>query len=134
MNTLATTASPQRMNNPVMVLPEAMKALAELAKSTDDAGVSPNMLDLLHLRASQINGCSFCVDMHARDLKKAGERDERLYAVAAWRESPHFTDAERAVFLRSLRLRQESPIGPTAFRMRFGRKLSSILTNGRLRH
>jgi AhpD family alkylhydroperoxidase len=48
------------------------------------------------LRASQINGCSFCVDTHARDLKKGGETDERLFAVGAWRESPYFTDAERA--------------------------------------
>ena len=53
-------------------------------------------LELVHLRASQINGCSVCVDMHARELKKAGETDERLFAVAAWREAPYFTDAERA--------------------------------------
>ena len=52
--------------------------------------------DLVHLRASQINGCSVCVDMHARELKKAGETDERLFAVAAWRDTPYFTDAERA--------------------------------------
>ena len=53
-------------------------------------------LELVHLRASQINGCSVCVDMHARELKKAGETDERLFAVAAWRDAPYFTDAERA--------------------------------------
>ena len=52
--------------------------------------------ELVHLRASQINGCSVCVDMHARELKKAGETDERLFAVAAWRDAPYFTDAERA--------------------------------------
>jgi AhpD family alkylhydroperoxidase len=51
---------------------------------------------LVQLRASQINGCSVCVDMHARDMRKAGESDERLFAVAAWREAPYFTDAERA--------------------------------------
>ena len=50
----------------------------------------------MHLRASQINGCSVCVDMHARDLRKAGESDERIFAVAAWRETPYYTDAERA--------------------------------------
>ena len=50
----------------------------------------------MRLRASQINGCSLCVEMHARDLKKAGEKDERLFTVAAWRETPYFTDAERA--------------------------------------
>ena len=53
-------------------------------------------LELVHLRASQINGCSFCVDLGAHNLKKAGETDERLFAVAAWREAPYFTDAERA--------------------------------------
>ena len=53
-------------------------------------------LDLVHLRASQINGCSVCVDMHAPRMRKAGETDERLFAVAAWRDAPYFTDAERA--------------------------------------
>jgi AhpD family alkylhydroperoxidase len=54
------------------------------------------VLELVHLRASQVNGCSFCVDYHSRSLKQAGESDERLFAVAAWREAPYFTDAERA--------------------------------------
>jgi AhpD family alkylhydroperoxidase len=58
--------------------------------------MTPRTLKLVHLRASQINGCSFCVEMHARDLRKAGETDERLFAVAAWREAPYFTEAERA--------------------------------------
>ena len=53
-------------------------------------------LKLVHLRASQINGCSVCVEMHARDLKKAGDKDQRLFTVAAWRETPYFNDAERA--------------------------------------
>jgi AhpD family alkylhydroperoxidase len=85
-----------RMNNPVMVVPGALQPLLELAKSTREVGLSPRTADLVHLRAAQINGCSYCVDMHARDLKKAGETDERLFAVAAWREAPYFTDAERA--------------------------------------
>lgn len=85
-----------RMNNPVMVLPDALKALQAVGTSTKQAGVPPRTLELVHLRASQINGCSFCVEMHARDLKKAGETDERLFTVAAWREAPYFTDAERA--------------------------------------
>jgi AhpD family alkylhydroperoxidase len=59
-------------------------------------GVPPRTLTMVHLRASQINGCGFCVDMHARELKQGGETDERLWSVAAWRESPLFTDAERA--------------------------------------
>ncbi len=85
-----------RMSNPAMVVPDAMQALVALAKSTKEAGVPPRTALLVHLRASQINGCSFCVDMHSRELRQAGETDERLFAVAAWREAPYFTDAERA--------------------------------------
>lgn len=85
-----------RMNNPAMVLPDAMKALLALGTSAKNGGVPQQTLELVHLRASQINGCSFCVEMHARDLRKAGETDERLFAVAAWREAPYFTEAERA--------------------------------------
>ena len=85
-----------RMSNPVMIVPDAMQALLALAKSTKKGGVPSRTLDLVHLRASQINGCSVCVDMHSRELKQTGETDERLFAVAAWRESPYFTDAERA--------------------------------------
>src|SRR5436189_2276990 len=85
-----------RTTNPAIAVPGAMQALQALAKSTEDGGVSAGIRDLVHLRASQINGCSVCVDMHSRDLKKGGEADERIFAVAAWRESPYFTDAERA--------------------------------------
>jgi AhpD family alkylhydroperoxidase len=85
-----------RMKNPAFVVPNAMRALQELGKAVQSSGVPQETLDLVHLRASQINGCSVCVDMHARDLRKQGETDERLFAVAAWREAPYFTDAERA--------------------------------------
>jgi AhpD family alkylhydroperoxidase len=85
-----------RMKNPALVLPGAMKALMDLAKATEQAGLSKITTDLVLLRASQINGCSVCVDMHAKDLRKAGESDERLFTVAAWREAPYFTEAERA--------------------------------------
>ena len=85
-----------RMNNPVTIVPDALQALLALSKSTKTGGVPPRTLALVELRASLINGCSVCVDMHARDLKKAGETDERLFAVAAWRHAPYFTDAERA--------------------------------------
>ncbi len=86
-----------RMKQPAMVIPDAMQALLTLGKSVQENGVAPRTLDLVYLRASQINGCGFCVDMHSRDAKKAGETDERLFAVAAWREAPYFTEAERAV-------------------------------------
>ena len=85
-----------RMNNPVLVIPDAMQALLALSRSVKDAGVPSRTLDLVYLRASLINGCSFCVDLHSRDLKKAGESDERIFAVSAWRENPRFTGAERA--------------------------------------
>jgi AhpD family alkylhydroperoxidase len=85
-----------RMSNPAMFVPEAMQALVALGTSVKEGGVPSRILNLVYLRASQINGCSVCVDMHSRDARKAGETDERLFAVAAWREAPYFTDAERA--------------------------------------
>lgn len=85
-----------RMKSPVMILPEALPALQALAASTTKAGVPAGTLELVHLRASQINACGFCVDLHARALEKSGEKGMRTHAVAAWRESPYFTDAERA--------------------------------------
>ncbi|MFG2006326.1 carboxymuconolactone decarboxylase family protein [Spirillospora sp. NPDC048911] len=85
-----------RMKNPAMVLPGAMTAIQDLYKATYTGGVPQTTLELLHLRASQINGCSACVDAGAKSARKAGETDERLFAVAAWRESPYFSDAERA--------------------------------------
>jgi len=85
-----------RMTNPAFVVPDALKALNSLGTSISKGGVPNTTLELVRLRASQINGCSLCVEMHARDLKKAGEKDERLFTVAAWRETPYFTDAERA--------------------------------------
>ena len=82
--------------NPVMIVPFALQALQTLRKSAEQGAVPSGTIGLVQLRASQINGCSFCVDYGARSLKKAGETDERLFAVAAWREAPYFTDAERA--------------------------------------
>ncbi|MGE3830974.1 MAG: carboxymuconolactone decarboxylase family protein [Parvibaculaceae bacterium] len=83
-----------RMKNPVLILPDAMKAMFALAKAAD--GLPHVTQKLVHLRASQINGCAFCVEMHARELKQAGQSDERIFAAAAWREAPYYTDAERA--------------------------------------
>jgi AhpD family alkylhydroperoxidase len=91
----------QRMTNPATVLPESMKAINALVKVTHSAGVPAATMELVHLRASQINGCGYCVDYGARSAKKAGETDERLHAVAAWREAPYFTDAERAALALS---------------------------------
>ena len=85
-----------RMGNPAQIIPEAMKAIQALHAATGKGGVPRSTLDLVHLRASQINGCSACVDSGSRGAKKAGETDERLFATAAWRDAPYFTDAERA--------------------------------------
>jgi AhpD family alkylhydroperoxidase len=85
-----------RMNSPVMIIPEAMTALHQLSSAVGKSGVPKSTLGLIELRASQINGCGVCVDMHARQMKQAGETEERLFAVAAWRDAPYFSDAERA--------------------------------------
>jgi len=83
------------MKNPAMVLPDAMNAVQSLFKAMYSGGVPQQLLELVHLRASQINGCSACVYSGTASARKAGETDERLAAVAAWREAPFFTDAER---------------------------------------
>jgi AhpD family alkylhydroperoxidase len=85
-----------RMTQPAFVVPKAMDALLALDKTLYQADVPKETHHLVHLRASQINSCSVCVDMHARDLRKAGESDERIFAVAAGRDTPYYTDAERA--------------------------------------
>src|ERR1700751_1487438 len=76
--------------------PDPPTGVQHLFKAIYAGGVPEKTLELVHLRASQINGCSFCVDMGAKNAKKNGETDERLFASAAWREAPYFTDAERA--------------------------------------
>jgi AhpD family alkylhydroperoxidase len=85
-----------RIESPAQTIPGAMQALRKLGSVAQRAGVPATTRYLLELRASQINGCSICVDMHSRELKAAGEPDERINTVATWRETPYFTDAERA--------------------------------------
>jgi len=85
-----------RMPNPAVIIPEAMKPILALFGSISAGGVPEATLELVHLRVSQVNGCSPCVDGGWRKAKKAGETDERLFTVAAWREAPYFTEAERA--------------------------------------
>ncbi len=87
---------PARIKNPALFLPGAVEAFQALNTVSEKSGVPGRTLHLVHLRASQINGCSVCVDLHWRWAKPAGETDERLFAVAAWRDAPYFTDAERA--------------------------------------
>jgi AhpD family alkylhydroperoxidase len=94
--TTATTIPKPRMTNPGKVIPEAVKGVQALTGAVRLGGVPSATLGLVHLRASQINGCSACVDSGSNHSRHAGESDERLCAAAAWRESPYFTDAERA--------------------------------------
>lgn len=85
-----------RINNPAFTVPGALDALQALNAAVRSSDVPVTTLYLVELRASQINGCSVCVDMHSHELKLAGEPDHRIHAVAAWRETPYFSDAERA--------------------------------------
>jgi AhpD family alkylhydroperoxidase len=85
-----------RMQNPAALLNGATEGIKKLTGATYAGGVPPKTLALVHLRASQINGCSACVDSGARHAAESGETTERLFAVAAWRETPYFSDAERA--------------------------------------
>lgn len=81
-------------------LPAAYRDLAALVttvrKAAADAGLDPRLVELVKIRASQLNGCSYCVDAHSRDARKLGESERRLYLVAAWRETELFTEQERA--------------------------------------
>jgi AhpD family alkylhydroperoxidase len=85
-----------RMPNPATIIPEAMKPIQALFRSISGGGVPQATLDLVHLRVSQVNGCSPCVDGGWRKARKAGVTDERIFAVAAWRETPYYSEAERA--------------------------------------
>jgi AhpD family alkylhydroperoxidase len=85
-----------RIENPATMVPGALEALQQLGDSATKAGLPDTTLYMVHLRASQINGCSVCVDIHSRELEHAGESSQRIHTVAAWRETPYFSEAERA--------------------------------------
>ncbi len=85
-----------RMAHPIMTVPGAYDALQAFAKAANQSSLPATTIALVHLRASQINGCSVCVQMHSAELQKEGESDQRIWGVGAWREAPFYTDAERA--------------------------------------
>jgi AhpD family alkylhydroperoxidase len=85
-----------RIENPALTVPGALAALQKLGAAIRRTGLPGTTVALVQTRASQINGCSVCLDMHTRELKAAGEPDERIFIVGAWREAPYFSDAERA--------------------------------------
>lgn len=76
--------------------PDAIKGMLELEKYVHSSGLERTLFELVKTRASQINGCAYCLDMHTKDARKAGETEQRLYALSAWREAPFYTDRERA--------------------------------------
>jgi len=82
--------------NPYQVSPATMKAMMDLEKHIAASGLDPTLAELVRMRSSQINGCAFCLDMHSHDARARGESEQRLYLLNAWRESPLYTDRERA--------------------------------------
>lgn len=82
--------------NPYAVAPEALQPMLALEASIRTGGLEHSLVELVKVRASQINGCAFCIHMHARDARASGENEERLYLLGAWRESPLYTNRERA--------------------------------------
>ena len=78
------------------VSPGAFRAMLGLEKYIHDCGLEPSLLELVRMRASQINGCAYCLDMHSKDARAAGETEQRLYLLDAWREAPFYTERERA--------------------------------------
>jgi AhpD family alkylhydroperoxidase len=85
-----------RIDNPAVAVPGAMEALGAVAKLVQRGGIPARTTELMHLRASQINGCGVCAVHHPRIARKLGETDDRLFAVACWRDAPYFDPAERA--------------------------------------
>lgn len=84
-----------RMTNPAFALPGALDALTKLGEAVAASGLSPELLELVNMRASQLNSCSTCLDGHWRMARKHGASDDKLFAVGAWRHTPYFSDAER---------------------------------------
>lgn len=80
------------------IAPEGYRAMYGLERYVRQSGLEPSLLELIKLRASQINGCAYCIDMHTKDARAAGETEQRLYLLDAWREAPFYTDRERAAF------------------------------------
>jgi AhpD family alkylhydroperoxidase len=76
--------------------PGALRAMFSLEKYVQESGLEKSLLELIKTRASQINGCAYCIDMHTKDARAHGESEQRLYALNAWRETPFYTDRERA--------------------------------------
>jgi AhpD family alkylhydroperoxidase len=86
----------ERMNY-AAALPEAYQTMLKLERFVKNSGIDARLHELIRIRASQINGCAFCLDMHTKDLRAMGETEQRIYMLTAWREAPFYTEEERAV-------------------------------------
>jgi AhpD family alkylhydroperoxidase len=95
---MSTTTTPEVRLHIYREQPEISRAMDALQRAVDDAGIDPALADLIRLRASQINGCGYCIDMHAKDARRRGDTEQRIYGLTAWREAPYYTERERAAF------------------------------------
>ena len=107
--------------------PQGLAALYHLEKHLKDSGLDPLLLHLVKTRASQINGCAYCLDMHTKDAREAGETEQRLYTLSAWRETPFFSERERAALafteaLTRISDRGEGDLVPDELRRHFSDK------------
>jgi AhpD family alkylhydroperoxidase len=103
--------------NPYKAAPEVMKAMLTLEEAVAGSGLEPSLIHLVKTRASQINGCAFCIHMHTREARAQGESEERLYLLDAWRESPLYTERERAAleWTESVTLVAQTHVPDTAY-------------------
>jgi AhpD family alkylhydroperoxidase len=85
-----------RVDFPKVLMPKAMQALYPIVKYVNGSGLDRRLLHLVEMRTSQLNGCAYCIDMHSKDARAAGETEQRLYLLDAWRETPLYTERERA--------------------------------------
>jgi AhpD family alkylhydroperoxidase len=99
------------------VSPKATQAMLQLQKYVNDSGLEHSLLELVKMRASQINGCAYCLDMHSKDARAAGETEQRLYALDAWRETPFYSERERAAleWTEALTLVREGHVPDSVF-------------------
>jgi AhpD family alkylhydroperoxidase len=95
---MSTTTTPEVRLHVYREQPEISRAMDALQRAVDGAGIDPALADLIRLRASQINGCGYCIDMHAKDARRRGDTEQRIYGLTAWREAPYYTERERAAF------------------------------------
>ena len=99
------------------IAPEALKGMLELEKYVSNSGLEKTLYELVKIRASQINGCAYCLDMHTKDARKAGETEQRLFTLSAWRETPFYSERERAAFqwTEALTLISENNVSDSLF-------------------